>query len=64
MKLEFTLPAQAKEVHIVAVGFGKKIFPEELEKITENKENVYYVDSVNRLPDLFAKILVETCSKY
>ncbi|KAJ7363520.1 von Willebrand factor type A domain [Desmophyllum pertusum] len=27
-----------KEVHIVAVGFGKKIFPEELEKITENKK--------------------------
>ncbi|XP_078372870.1 collagen alpha-6(VI) chain-like [Oculina patagonica] len=51
-----------KKVRIVAVGIGRNVLIEELEEITGNIENVYHVDNINGLPDLFSILLTETCS--
>ena len=53
---------QEKNVHIVVVGIGKKVYPEELEKIAGS--NVYLVDKFGQLMDHVKKIEESICSKF
>ena len=63
IKVMSTLLFQEKKVHLVAVGIGKEIGENEVISIAGNKENVHLVTSIKGLPDLFSKMLNETCSK-
>ena len=53
---------QEKNVHIVVVGIGKKVYPEELKKIAGS--NVYLVDKFGQLMDHVKKIEESICSKF
>ena len=53
---------QEKQVQTHVVGIGKKVYPEELEKIAG--KNVYLVDNFDQLLDDIKQIEESICSKF
>ena len=54
---------QAKDVHVIAVGVGKKIHPKELEIIAMGeKDHMFSVSGFNYLAHALANVRDEACS--